>query len=47
MEFTIKLNEDAIKAIINLMGETQTKQGFFPLMVEVNRQFEEQKSKLN
>jgi hypothetical protein len=42
MEVTLKLDVEAVKAMINLMGETQAKQGFFPLMVEVSKQLEAQ-----
>jgi hypothetical protein len=44
MEVTLKLDVEAVKAMINLMGETQAKQGFFPLMVEVTKQLESQMS---
>ena len=39
---TLQLSADVVKAIINLMGETQAKQGFFPLMVEISKQLEAQ-----
>jgi hypothetical protein len=42
MKITIILDENSVKAIIGLMGETQAKQGFFPLMVEVSNQLEAQ-----
>ena len=43
MEITLKLDENSVKAIVGLMGETQAKQGFFPLMVEISKQLEAQK----
>jgi len=42
MEVNIKLSVDAFTAIINLMGETPAKHGFFPLMVDIQKQIEEQ-----
>jgi hypothetical protein len=44
MEITLKLDVESTKAIINLMGETQAKQGFFPLMVELSKQLESQQA---
>ena len=43
MEITLKLSEDAVRAILNLMGETPSKSGFFPLMIEIQKQIEAQK----
>jgi hypothetical protein len=39
---TLQLNADVVQAIINLMGETQAKQGFYPLMVDIAKQLEVQ-----
>ena len=45
LEIELKLTVDEVTAIMQLMSQTQTGSGFYPLMVKVKEQVESQMEK--
>lgn len=45
-ELNIKLNDSEVQALLNLMGETPAKMGFFPLMVNIGTQAERERQRI-
>ena len=44
---TLDLTPDEIKGLIMLMGKTPTESGFYPLMMKINAQLQEQMPKVD
>ena len=44
---TLNLTSDEINGLLMLMAKTPTESGFYPLMIKVNAQLQEQMSKVD
>lgn len=46
-ELTLKLTEEEVKAVVNVLGQLATNTGAYPLMVKVAQQLEAQTKPAN